>query len=248
MLKVSTWIYQVNQYIDLVQLNNPGLPLAESTKVSVASTFLSGTAATWRYMKTQQPESPGTLDTLFAALRVEFIPADHVRRTRDKLNRLRQTRSVAAYLNEFRSIVLKLPQMSEEDKWDKFLNGLKYPIRLEVLKSGAASLDGAATVALNVDSAMFAEQRYQNRGSFEQGPTPMEIGNMEQRRPESRGWNRGRSMNDQERKQREIDIVNNACFIWHKPKCRPWFHNDKKRSDIRTNNTEVDLEGDNSEN
>ena len=126
---------------------------------------------------------------------MEFIPADHVRRTRDKLNRLRQTRSVAAYFNEVRNIVLKSHRMSEEDKCDKFLNWLKYPIRLEVSKSGAASLDGAATVALNLDSSMFTAQRYQNRGPFEKGQNSIEIGTTDQCRPESKRWKGRRIMN-----------------------------------------------------
>lgn len=43
--------------------------------------------------------------------------------------------------------------MTDGDIWDKFRAGLKYEIRLEVVKSTDASLQEAAKVALRVDSA-----------------------------------------------------------------------------------------------
>ena len=64
----------------------------------------------------------------------EFVPSDHVRLARDKLRRLRQTSAVSKYLAEFRNLALTNPDMTDGEKLDKFCVGLKYEVRVEVLK------------------------------------------------------------------------------------------------------------------
>ncbi len=48
-----------------------------------------------------------------------------------------------------------IPGVNKGEQLDRFCQGLKPNIRLEVLKSGARSMDKAARIALNEDSAMF---------------------------------------------------------------------------------------------
>lgn len=216
-LVVNTWLYKVEQYLVLAQLSNPGVPLTEANRILYASTFLTSTAAVWWYTLVQANTVPATWQEFKAKVIAEFVPDDHVRRARDRLRKLTQTTSVAKYLSEFRNIVLTIPGMNDGEMWDKFCSGLKYEVRIEVMKSTVATFDDAAKVALRVDSAIYGAGRPQapaGSASPSQAPTPMEIGNVENRA------GGGRRFEGQKLK----DYRNNACFTCHKVGCRPWKH------------------------
>lgn len=117
--------------------------------------------------------------------------------------------------------------MSDEEKTDRFIEGLRHSIRLEVLKAQVKIFEETARIALNIDSAIWRAGK--GKSSYEgnrytEGPTPMEIGNVE-------GSNDPRTK--AQREQRKKDLEKGACFTCHKVGCRPWKHN-------RTNNVEVD--------
>ena len=198
---VKTWLYQVKQYLALVQVGNQTV-LDDKTKISFAATFLTGTAAAWWYTVVNANTVPEKWDAFETLVIQEFVPFDSVRRSRDKLRRLFQKTSVTSYLTEFRNVVLTIPDISEGEKLDRFCQGLKPQIRVEVMKAGVQSVNDAARIALNVDSAIYGAGSFM-RGNFgrDSTPTPMEIGNTEQIRK---------------------DRANNACFKCHKPGCRPW--------------------------
>jgi hypothetical protein len=52
-LTVETWLYQVEQYLALVQVGSPETPINDGTKMSYASSLFTRTAATWWYMLVQ---------------------------------------------------------------------------------------------------------------------------------------------------------------------------------------------------
>ncbi len=81
--------------------------------------------------------------------------ADYARRARDKLRKLRQTGSVSHYLSEFRNVVLTIPGMNEDEKFEKFIQGLNHEVKLEVLKSTAANFEEAARISLRVGSFLW---------------------------------------------------------------------------------------------
>ena len=198
---VRAWLYQVSQYLSLVQVGNQ-VPLDEDTKISYASTFFAGNAAAWWYTIMVSNSRPTTWAGFEALVVKEFVPADSVQRSRDKLRRLYQKTSVAAYLSEFRNIILTIPEVNDGEKLDRFCQGLKSQIKIEVLKAGAKNLEEASRIALNVDSALFGSRsNYYQRFQREKSPVPMEIGNTE---------------------QKKTDLSNNACFNCHTPGCRPW--------------------------
>ena len=162
---------------------------------------------------------PTTWEEFEKALYQEFIPFDSVQRARDRLRKLYQKTSISAYLSEFRNIALTIPGMIEDEQVDRFCQGLKPQIRLEVMKYGARTMSDASRIALNVDSALFGAGmlRFQPRqGSF--GPTPMDIGNLE---------------------QKDKDRRNNGCFRCHKPGCRPWICDPSKRRPRKISNVDV---------
>lgn len=210
--QVRAWIYKLEQYLSLIQVGNL-VPLDEPTKINFAATFFTGNASTWWYNLVHCNNIPVTWDAFKQAVFTEFVPFDSSQRAREKLRNLLQRTSVSVYLTQFRNIILTVPDMTEGEKVDRFCQGLKPRVRLEVMKAGAQTLDDASRIALNVDAALFGSGmlNLQGHGSFN-GPTPMEIGNMEQM------------------SQREIDRKNNACFVCHKPGCRPYNHSNARNN------------------
>ena len=232
-LKVITWLYKLDVYFRLLQVTNAQLLLDEQTKISFASTLLTGNASNWWYMKVMSQAIPQTWNDFTQSVRNEYIPFDHVRRVRDKLRNLVQKTSVSSYLNEFRNLVLTIPDMSDGEKLDKFCAGLKPIVRLEVLKAGPANVDAAARIALNVDSAMFGAGMFNSVQQYSQ-PQPMDIGNVEGNFAKGGRPQRG---NGKWQEQRRKDIENNACFKCHKVNCRPYKCSPRK---VQTTNTETE--------
>ena len=219
-LAVETWLYQVDVYLNLLQVANPNMVIDDETRVAFATTLLKGNAANWWFMLVQAGQAPGQWENFKVALRGEFVPQDSERRNRDKLRNLRQTGSVAGYLTTFRNLVIGIPGMNEDEKLDRFCSGLKNEVKLEVLKANPVDLNAAAQIALNVDNAFYGAGMF-SRGSQSgsAGPAPMEIGNLE-----NGTHYRGKSFKKGKKKktQRELDLANNACFTCHKKGCRPW--------------------------
>lgn len=167
-------------------------------------------------MSNNKPVSWAELE---ASVVKEFVPFDSVQRSRDKLKRLIQKTSVSTYLSEFRNIVLTIPEINDGEKLDRFIQGLKPQVKIEVLKAGAKNLDEASRIALNVDSAIFGSRLNRFQASdLRQSPVPMEIGNTEQRRR---------------------DRANNACFKCRKPGCGPWKCSIEGSTDFRTTDSSV---------
>lgn len=67
--------------------------------------------------------------------------------------------------------------MQEDEKVERFIKGVKYNIRVEVLKVRAQTLDKCTRVALNIESAIWRAGA-NSILSTNDGPTPMEVGNI----------------------------------------------------------------------
>lgn len=230
-LVVNTWLYKMEQYLALVQLGNPNVQLTDGNRISYASTFFMGTAAVWWFTVVQSNNAPGTWVAFKESVVAEFVPPDHIRRSRDKLRKLKHTGSVSKFLAEFRNIILTIPEITDGEKFDKFCSSLKYEVRVEVLKSACTTFEEATAVALRIDSALWGAKEHGTSNSYSSnhgnnGPVPMEIGNLE------KGPDRGDS---ETRRQRQMDLDRNACFQCHKEGCRPWKHREKKGNARVTN-------------
>lgn len=210
-LVVNTWLYKVEQYFRIMDLFNPGVLTIEANRVMFASTFLSGTASIWWYRLVQANSVPTTWQEFSTALKHEFVSADHVRRARDKLCKLKQVRSVSTYVTDFRNVILTIPDITPREKFDKFTDGLKNDIRVEVLKSNASNFEEAAQIALRVDGAIWSGSqvgRTRPGGHANATPTPMEIAHIEVGRKKKEA-------------QRQKDREKNACYVCHTAGCRP---------------------------
>lgn len=92
-------------------------------------------------MKVQNGKANGNFDEFILTERNKFIPIVHVRRARETPHLLSQKIYVSGYLIEFRNIAVVFPTVSGEDKWGKCIEGLKYEIRKEVIKSRVRILE-----------------------------------------------------------------------------------------------------------
>lgn len=81
-------------------------------------------------------------------------------------------------------------------------------------------MDDAAKIALRVDSALWSLSNYRAPpSSTGNSSDPMEIGNVQ-----------GIDQSDEKkRRQRAIDIRNNACTKCHTKNCRPWKCSQKRK-------------------
>ena len=65
-------------------------------------------------------------DQFCRELRANFCPLNAAKLARDKLHVYRQTGSLRDYIAGFRTLILDVPGMSEDEKLDKFCRGLSY--------------------------------------------------------------------------------------------------------------------------
>lgn len=72
---------------------NPQLHLNDKTKMNFAFNLLTGTEYNWWYIKMMSLTILQSLDDFKVALRAEFIPFDHNRRTIDKVRKMVQNSS-----------------------------------------------------------------------------------------------------------------------------------------------------------
>lgn len=98
---------------------------------------------------------------------------------------------------------------------ERFIDGLKHEVRIEVLKSQFNSFDECARIALNVDNAIWKTSNSELSGArhyekSQSGPSPMEIGNVHLGR-----------ITKAQREQLKKDLEAEACVRCHEVGCRP---------------------------
>ena len=176
---IHDWIFQVENFL------NGHTGVTDEQAVIYASALLEGEAATWWRAQTLDKEGFKTLSGTWATFKKEilsyFTPTNSVKQARDQLAALRQRTSVRAYATEFKRLLLEIGNVSEDEKLDRFVRGLKFSIRKEVELREPTSLSQAISISERYDSISFALSRnWPNNatenprgGSF--AHTPMEI-------------------------------------------------------------------------
>ena len=215
-MTVRAWLHSVEKYLRLIQVGQ-NTEISAETAVDFASTFMTGTAANWWFTIVHEGKVPPTWEAFKLLVETEFVPQDSTIRARDRLNKLKQRRSVADYLSEFRNVVIDIPDMSEGEKLARFTEGLKPHILLEVRKENPLRLDAAATIALSVDGAYYGAGFYSGNGTQNRGFAPMEIGNFERS-----SWNKNTP-------QKENRNRKGGCYICGKRGCHSRRHDDEKK-------------------
>lgn len=155
----EVWLFQFNQYADINQV-------LEQNKAKLAATYLEGNAATWwRNLVMQTGDRTGSTITwqeFQLQLISMFKPVNSVKIARDRLAVLNQTNSVAKYNFDFTQLCLEIKDISESEKLDKYVRGLKDKIRVEVELAEPTTLAQAMSKAQRIDNITYQSRIAQN--------------------------------------------------------------------------------------
>ena len=221
---VDTWLFQVAEHMVLTRLS-------ADSQVAYAASLLRGNAAMWWREKCEGGHRIETWEEFKTGLRGQFRVDNLVRRARDDLYALRQKEkeSVADFLHKFRQICIRISDLSEAEKLDKFLRALHTNVRMQVelkepetFEEAARYADRAGNVLSRVSgqgssgkSSWFKGNSSQGGGNVagmrnfqvkpSGGPEPMEIGTSNVQRKKLTSA------------ERQLLWKNNGCFFCKKP-------------------------------
>ena len=176
------WLFQINEQLALLQINE------EETRIVFAGTALTGNAKTWyRAMRTEG--SVKTWADFQISLKAHFYPVDPVKHARDLLHPLTQTGSVRDYTATFRHLSAIIGNMSEDEKLDRYIRGLKTRTRGQVELKEPETFDEACRLAEMIDVSndrIFGGANH-SRSAYPQrprrnGPEPMDLNAVSDRR------------------------------------------------------------------
>ena len=128
-LEINAWTDQIERYAKYFGLSE-GMEL-----VDFAVFYLGGSARDWWTNRSDQlKEKIEGWKTFVKELKVSFYPLDHQRSVMDKLEKLSQKGSVAAYVEIFERLRTQVDGISE-DLWKRyFIKGLQDHIQIEAIK------------------------------------------------------------------------------------------------------------------
>ena len=138
------WLFQVNEQCTILQIDE------DETRIVFAGTALTQHAKTW-YRAMRLEGSVRTWDDFQISLKAHFFPHDPVKQARDQLHPLVQTGSVRDYTATFRHLIAIIGTMSEDEKLDRYIRGLKTRTRHDVELKEPDSFDEACRLAEMID-------------------------------------------------------------------------------------------------
>ena len=120
------------------------------------ASLLRGNAALWWRETCEGNRQPATWDDFCRMLPEQSRPEDYGRRGRDELVTMWQygKESVADFVFRFRATCLKIPDLSEAEKLDRFIRALAQDICLQVELRGPQDFHQAAMFAEWADAVI----------------------------------------------------------------------------------------------
>ena len=161
---LDTWLFQVREHLQITTIPAPG-------HVPYAASLLRGNAALWWRETCESHRRPATWDDFCRMLREQFRPEDYGRRGRDELATMRQyaKESVADFVSRFRATCLKITDLSEAEKLDRFVRALAQDIRLQVELRGPRDFHEAAMFAERADAVLTRVSGQDTRKPWQKG-------------------------------------------------------------------------------
>jgi hypothetical protein len=136
------WLYGVDLYFAAASI------IVDFSKISFSDALLRNDALVWR----RTIDAPATWDEWKALLISAFQPINPTETARDRLARLRQTSTVRAYASIFRTVTLLIPAITDDEKKDRFIRGLKPKIMNDIKVKAPTTFDEAVKLAVRLDS------------------------------------------------------------------------------------------------
>ncbi|KAE8663644.1 hypothetical protein F3Y22_tig00112925pilonHSYRG00094 [Hibiscus syriacus] len=143
--EVENYLWRVEQYFEGIDLND------EAAKVKTAALYLSDTAMLWWRRKHTDIERGAcrldTWDEFKKELKKYFYPENVVYEARKKLRELKQRGIIRDYVKEFTTLMLQIPNMSEDDLLFYFIDGLQGWAKQEIHRRDIRMVDEAIAIA-----------------------------------------------------------------------------------------------------
>ena len=168
---VRQWIFSVELWF------TAGHVTSDLERVTLAVSLLRDAALVWWRSIHDLAEAPTTWEEFKSATISAFEPVNPAESARDRLATLRQSGSVRTYAYVFRSTAMSIPGITDDEKKDRFIRGLKTNTMKEVKLRCPENFDEAVSMAVRLDSLMW---RYSGNpgknGSTYTRPEPMDLG------------------------------------------------------------------------
>lgn len=151
----------------------------DATKMSTVGFYLIKNAKTWfnslRHPSALEEDRITSWEQFKTRIQGHFLPINPVRRARDQLAALTQTGDVSDYTAQFRQITTQIPNITDEEKLDRYVRGLKPKTRKDVDMAEVTTFDQATKVAERAEAHLVRATQNAGTGSSRSDPTPMEL-------------------------------------------------------------------------
>ena len=166
---LSAFLFQLQEHLDISGITD------DTLKIRVAGMALRGVAKTWyayvRNSLTPEHEKVKTFADFLTGLKAHFTPMDPIKIARDELAELKQTKTVREYTAAFRKLNLRIPGLSEDERLDRYIRGLKPKTRRELEIREPETFEAATRLAEKLDVVFERAYTPDNRDKHQYQPT-----------------------------------------------------------------------------
>lgn len=168
---VRQWIFSVNLWL------TAGHVTSDIERITLAVSLLRDAALVWWRSIHDLAEVPTTWEEFQSAIITAFEPINPAESARDRLATLHQSGSVRTYAFLFRSISMSIPGITDDEKKDRFIRGLKPLTMKEVKLRCPETFEEAVRMAVRFDSLFWRNPGYQvKNGNANPHHEPMDLG------------------------------------------------------------------------
>jgi hypothetical protein len=151
-MSFDNWQYAFLNYCDGIELDTQ--TNAEKCIITAATLFAPDVARWYRteYIPAIKP-SPVTWEFFVQCVMDKYEPVPIGFTARTALKSIRQTGTIEEYNAAFTEVITRITDMSEADRVDKYINGLKQALRVKVAGTLTKTLIESMTVAVQLEAA-----------------------------------------------------------------------------------------------
>ena len=147
------WLRELQQQFDWYRMDD------DAARLQFVGALLKGVALDWwsnlvdsNGVAPSDSTRPTTYAEFIVRLKGRFQPINSAQTARTKLDSLRQgpKQSTNEYISDFRTLLVRVPDMSEGDRVHRFLTGLRPAVATQLRVQGVTTLDAAIAMAARV--------------------------------------------------------------------------------------------------
>lgn len=150
-LSIDAWLFQVESFPDFESATY-------GERILFATRLLKGNPLDWwrshkSMMEQGHVKAINSWKQFKEIVLEKYRPFNSVQNARDRLAAARHSTTVEDYVTRIRNIALEIPGISLEEMRDRFIRGLKEPIRSEVRSRDPVDFDGTTQLAIRLETA-----------------------------------------------------------------------------------------------